>query len=267
MLLRYFIWGGTKQLCDSVKNINKKVIISPVTEWCKSEEDRNKYIDDINLLHKNLNNHEIAIKGSAFGFDTSLIKNVMNNTLDNQNNKNIWGFDAEESWTKNEYHKMMDDLIMNNKNQFYIRKCYQAYLKGEWEKLIEDIDLYGDKYFIRLVRGAYHQAEMKIDDKNRKVFSDKRYTDEQFRDMMWYLISECNNNVVIATHNLEDIEWLKKNIDINNDRIKIGQLMGLGLDLYDPQVIKYIPYGNLIDALPYLSRRLIENRSIMRYIL
>ncbi|KAF9529860.1 FAD-linked oxidoreductase-like protein [Crepidotus variabilis] len=57
------------------------------------------------------------------------------------------------------------------------------------------------------------------------------------------------------------------------DRIAIGQLYGMSDDLSDwivsrtisssPLVIKYMPYGALADVMPYLSRRAVENKSVL----
>ncbi|TFK28355.1 FAD-linked oxidoreductase [Coprinopsis marcescibilis] len=57
------------------------------------------------------------------------------------------------------------------------------------------------------------------------------------------------------------------------ERVAIGQLYGMCDDLTEslvrrtvsdaPLVIKYIPYGNLTEVLPYLSRRAIENKSVL----
>ncbi|KAF9556320.1 FAD-linked oxidoreductase [Agrocybe pediades] len=57
------------------------------------------------------------------------------------------------------------------------------------------------------------------------------------------------------------------------ERVAIGQLYGMCDDLTDwvvgkiksstPFVIKYVPYGALADVMPYLSRRAIENKSVL----
>ncbi|KAH9487282.1 Proline dehydrogenase 1, mitochondrial [Psilocybe cubensis] len=57
------------------------------------------------------------------------------------------------------------------------------------------------------------------------------------------------------------------------ERVAIGQLYGMSDDLTDwvvnrissstPFVIKYVPYGALADVMPYLSRRAIENKSVL----
>ncbi|KAF9529861.1 FAD-linked oxidoreductase-like protein [Crepidotus variabilis] len=57
------------------------------------------------------------------------------------------------------------------------------------------------------------------------------------------------------------------------DRLAIGQLYGMGDSLSNwiasrtvsntPLLLKYIPYGALADVMPYLSRRAIENKSIL----
>lgn len=256
MKLKYFIWGGVNNACKYINNKNKNIIVAPVTEWCKTDKDKSVYLNDLYLLNKNLNGVEIAIKPSSFDFNLSLIKPII------QEKKNIWSFDAEESWSKKKYHNITNLMI-----DYYglnIRKCYQAYLIDEKKKLMNDIDRFGSNYCIRLVRGAYHKLEIKKS--TGAVYNKKEYTDKQFRDMMHFLVQEVDNPIMIATHNKDDLLWLKNNINKNNfERIKIGQLMGIGSN--DKNVVKYLPYGNLKDAIPYLTRRLYENKSMITYII
>ncbi|KAF7315195.1 Proline dehydrogenase [Mycena indigotica] len=57
------------------------------------------------------------------------------------------------------------------------------------------------------------------------------------------------------------------------ERVTFGQLYGMCDDLTQylsqkidssaPMVIKYVPYGALVDVMPYLSRRAIENKSVL----
>lgn len=262
MNFKYFIWGNSqhvyKYCLNKYRTTGGKIIAAPVTEWCKTEKDKVKYIDDLIKLNTVLNGQEIAVKPSSFGFDHNRILPLIKD-----NNSNIFNFDAEESWTKDDYHSLMDKLISFDK--LYVRKCYQAYLIGEYDILLNDLKKYGDKYAIRLVRGAYHQLELK--EMSKAVFENKEDTDAQFRKMMYYLLFEVNNPVMIATHNKRDVQFIKQILYENKclNRIKIGQLMGMNDN--DNNIVEYVPYGNIIDAIPYLSRRLIENKSMLQYIL
>lgn len=57
------------------------------------------------------------------------------------------------------------------------------------------------------------------------------------------------------------------------ERLTIGQLYGMSDDLTNflvmkmrsvtPVILKYVPYGALSEVMPYLSRRAIENRSVL----
>ncbi|KAJ3725778.1 FAD-linked oxidoreductase-like protein [Lentinula raphanica] len=57
------------------------------------------------------------------------------------------------------------------------------------------------------------------------------------------------------------------------ERVTLGQLYGMSDELTDyivhrtrsnsPMVIKYVPYGSLLETMPYLSRRAIENKSVL----
>lgn len=259
MLLKYFIWGGPKQVQRWYSRYNGSIVAAPVTEWCKTETDRNKYLQDLFQLDKVLNNQEIAVKASGFDFNYKRILPLIIEST------NIWSFDAEESWTKGKYHTMMKHLIVDHGSK--VRKCYQGYLKNELSRLIHDTEEYGDQYCIRLVRGAYHELECKK--ATDAVFERKEETDYQFRQMMEYLVKEVNNPVMICTHNSNDIYWLLRymedQIAEKENRVQLGQLLGMGVDQSDT-IVKYVPYGTLQEALPYLMRRLYENKSMYQHI-
>lgn len=74
---------------------------------------------------------------------------------------------------------------------------------------------------------------------------------------------------MIATHNKRDVAFVKKMLEryerCCSNRVKIGQLMGMNDG--GEEIVEYVPYGDLKNAIPYLSRRLIENRSMLRYLL
>ena len=53
--------------------------------------------------------------------------------------------------------------------------------------------------------------------------------------------------------------------------VEFAQLMGMSDNLSntlakDQKVFKYIPFGNLYETLPYLTRRLYENYPMMQYL-
>ncbi|KAI0917811.1 hypothetical protein AcV5_003960 [Taiwanofungus camphoratus] len=68
----------------------------------------------------------------------------------------------------------------------------------------------------------------------------------------------------------DSVVWLD---EAATERVAVGQLYGMSDHLTDhlvrrtrcasPFVIKYIPYGNLAEVMPYLSRRAIENKSVL----
>ncbi|KAG6848555.1 hypothetical protein H0H93_015963 [Arthromyces matolae] len=98
--------------------------------------------------------------------------------------------------------------------------------------------------------------------------------------------------VLFGTHNWESCELILKELvktglavkgsaeddlvllpDDVTERVAIGQLYGMCDDLTNhlvnstasntPMIIKYVPYGALSEVMPYLSRRAIENKSVL----
>ena len=86
---------------------------------------------------------------------------------------------------------------------------------------------------------------------------------------------EDGDKLMCATHNRESVEMGLKLKELYNvkpkNTIEYSQLMGMADDLSDKlvnngeKVYKYVPFGNYRDMVPYFSRRLYENYSIIRY--
>jgi len=172
----------------------------------------------------------------------------------------------------------------NTDDTIWIYNTYQMYLKNSPEWLENDLEYArqnGFKYGVKLVRGAYDQSERAKAAKegypdpiqDTKELTDKSYNNNV--NKMIKLISESNNNgVAICTHNRESLInaaniMNKYNINNKNDRIYTAQLRGmcdnlsfvLGINGYNS--LKLLPYGSFDDVWPFLSRRLLENMSIL----
>jgi len=189
--------------------------------------------------------------------------------------------DAEESWIQD----AIDNLVIKmmgkyNANQALIFNTLQLYRKDRikhLEKLIEKAKL--KKFFIglKLVRGAYHEKEVKRAKEMNylcPVHKIKADTDKDYNKAL----KICINNIDIVsicagTHNEESSALLvklfsRKNISKNDKKIYFSQLLGMSDNIsyniasQGYNVAKYVPYGPVKDVLPYLIRRANENTSI-----
>tara|TARA_B100001758_G_C18206275_1_gene502553 strand:- start:314 stop:805 length:492 start_codon:yes stop_codon:yes gene_type:complete len=130
---------------------------------------------------------------------------------------------------------------------------------------------------IKLVRGAYHEKEVKraqVYNTICPVYKEKDKTDKDYNKAIKICIENINHVELCAgTHNEESILILiqlmkQHNIDNNNKKIYISQLLGMSDNIsYNAakenyNVAKYVPYGPVKDVLPYLIRRAQENTSI-----
>ena len=91
-----------------------------------------------------------------------------------------------------------------------------------------------------------------------------------------FLFKNCNENdrVILATHNHNSCDFAIKNENIlkNKDILSFAQLMGMGNNLSSKlsktnTVYKYIPFGNFYESIPYLLRRLYENKDSIKYLI
>ena len=232
-----------------------------------------------NLLEKINNNQHLNNKEKE---ENQKFKLRINNICKTANDNNTPIFiDAEESWIQNN----IDNIALNmmrkyNKNKAIIFNTLQLYRKDRIDYLKYMIkDAKNKKYIIgvKLVRGAYHEQEVKrakIKNLTCPVYKKKYDTDKNYNHAIKICIENINYiELCVGTHNEKSIEILiqlmkQHNIKNNNKKIYISQLLGMSDNIsYNAakenyNVAKYVPYGPVKDVLPYLIRRAEENTSI-----
>lgn len=129
-----------------------------------------------------------------------------------------------------------------------------------------------DVIFVRLVKGAYWDSEIKqaqiIADEGYPVFTRKASTDISFLACAQYLLSSATQGAIypqFASHNAQTIAAI---MDMaQGQRFEFQRLHGMGQELYDVMLAQckcdtiriYAPVGTHKELLPYLVRRLLEN--------
>lgn len=129
---------------------------------------------------------------------------------------------------------------------------------------------------VKLVRGAYMERERERAEElgyPSPIHIDKAATDEDYDASLAYCLRHLDEiSVVAATHNEASTQLLarlmhEKSLPNNHPHIYFSQLYGMGDNLSyvlaknGYNVSKYVPYGPVSDAVPYLIRRAEENTS------
>jgi len=257
---------NTTSLNNKINYLSKQNILSIVDyvkEFSNNPKDITRSISEYISISKLDSTKYIAIKLSTFNFEYSKICPLL--TLMINNNKKIL-IDAEDCENQDKINDLTDALIYKlNSTDINIFKTYQLYRKDGLNQLKEDIGKFDNKLGIKIVRGAYYNQDFKTG----KLFTNKQDTDDSFNKAMDIVFSLPNESF-ICTHNKNDIDKIidnvkqKKNIHhaslygfINKDTDRI---IKNGIKTF-----KYLPYGNMDDALPYLTRRIYENPKILFY--
>jgi proline dehydrogenase len=186
--------------------------------------------------------------------------------------------DAEETWINpaiNEAAEMM--MAKFNKEKFVVYTTIQFYTTDSVAYLKRLIDTAPYKVALKLVRGAYHEQENERAAKMgyvSPIVPNKEAADASYNEGLRLCIDNLGKvSFCAATHNVGSTELLMKmmderNIDPNSDIISFSQLYGMrdnltfGLAGKGYNVSKYIPYGPVKEAMPYLIRRAEENSGI-----
>jgi proline dehydrogenase len=263
-LFNYFTAGeNIISLQHKITDMNKQKLL-PIADYIKEfvqdDKEINNIISEYNQLGQVSNLEYIAIKLSSFKFDENKIDFVIKNLV--KNNKRIL-IDAEDVKNQDNIEKITDKMIFKyNLEKPIIYKTYQMYRKDSLNKISNDIKKFPNNG-LKIVRGAYHNS-----DKNTgKLFIKKKDTDYAYSEAM-KIIFENNYSAFICTHNKENINYMLDNYNLNKNiyhaslygfiNTETEKLIKKGIPTY-----KYLPYGNINDALPYLTRRVYENPRVL----
>tara|TARA_B100001758_G_C18414898_1_gene618793 strand:- start:3816 stop:4976 length:1161 start_codon:yes stop_codon:yes gene_type:complete len=189
--------------------------------------------------------------------------------------------DAEESWIQDAIDEIAVRMMKKfNKKEAWIFNTLQLYRHDkltEIEILVKKAKREGFFLGIKLVRGAYHEKEIKRALQKGyvcPVYLLKEETDKDYNKALTLCIKNLDIiSLCAGTHNEESskllTELLKKyHIERDDKRVYFSQLLGMSDNIsYNAakegfNVAKYVPYGPVKDVLPYLIRRAEENTSI-----
>ncbi|MFP4288230.1 MAG: proline dehydrogenase family protein [Bacteroidota bacterium] len=189
--------------------------------------------------------------------------------------------DAEETWIQGAIDEMTEKLMqMYNKNNAIVYNTLQMYRTDRLFYLKEQTQkakMNGYKPAFKLVRGAYMEKERIRAQKHNyasPVHPNKNDTDSAFDNAMIFCLENADQiSVCIGTHNETSCEKaIKKmnelHIPSDSPGIFFSQLTGMSdhisynLAYHGYNVAKYLPYGPLKLAIPYLIRRAQENTSV-----
>lgn len=204
-------------------------------------------------------------------------------------------FDAEQTWVQ----PAIDNLILNLQESFndtsktdfpIIFQTYQCYLKGALQRIEDDVKRSQRMRYhfgAKLVRGAYMHSErqramdLQITSPIHDTIEDTHASYDGALELLLSLPHPTTKNIcskveiMIATHNRKSVEkviqlMIEKHIGKKNGRVHFAQLLGMSDNLSFPlgkegySVFKYVPYGKVEEAIPYLLRRVAENRDVLK---
>lgn len=191
--------------------------------------------------------------------------------------------DAEQDDYHDKMNSIVNDMLKeHNNDKCVVYKTYQMYRKDSLENLCNDIINSTQKnnwLGIKLVRGAYMTTDVNKD----VLFTSKHKTDKSYNYAIEMIIKHMKYNdnpklkVIFATHNKTSVEIaineLQDLCQEKKQHVYFATLLGMGNHLSTItseegyNTMKYVPFGPLIQTLPYLFRRLHENLEISKHII
>ena len=189
--------------------------------------------------------------------------------------------DAEESWIQPAVNELLIPLLRKyNKKRVVLAVTIQLYLKDNdlhYKELLADAATHQYRLGVKLVRGAYLEKERERAHSlaiEAPVCATKAQTDSQFRKALEMGLEACHTHLcIVATHNEADVAccltYCQENqIPVTQANLWFSQLYGMrdfisfSLAAKGANVFKYVPFGPVAQAVPYLIRRALENSSM-----
>ena len=190
--------------------------------------------------------------------------------------------DGEDSWIQNGIDMLATEMMGKfNAEKPIIYNTIQLYRHDRLEflkKSHEKARLDGYILAVKLVRGAYLEKERnRAEEMNypSPIQPTKEATDRDFDAAIEYCLKNVEEiSFVAGTHNDKSTELMvrkmeERGIAHNHKHVYFSQLYGMSDNLSyvlaknNYNVSKYVPYGPVKDAVPYLIRRAQENSSVM----
>lgn len=188
--------------------------------------------------------------------------------------------DAEESWIQDAIDRLATDMMERfNREGPIIFNTVQLYRTDRLQYLKEarrQAKLDGYIYAVKLVRGAYMEKERERAAEMgypSPIHESKEATDADYDGAVEYCLKHIDEVAFVAgTHNEASTQLLaekmhQRGIKAGHEHVYFSQLYGMGDNLSyvlaknGYNVSKYVPYGPVADAVPYLIRRAQENTS------
>lgn len=158
----------------------------------------------------------------------------------------------------------------------------QAYLRcagQDLDRLLRWSERRGTPFWIRLVKGAYHDHERVVAAQQGwpvPVFTDKAATDANYEALSdWLLDRHTVLRPAFASHNVRSIAHILAGVEkrrLPQRAIEFQMLYGMAEPLKatladrGERVRVYAPYGRLLPGMAYLVRRLLENTSNQSFV-
>lgn len=193
--------------------------------------------------------------------------------------------DAEQACYQKAIHFFVQILYkLYNQSRPVFYGTYQMYLKSSYKILEQDIKLSKSHNFYlgaKIVRGAYMDSEresakkLNIDD---PINESLEKTHESYNNAIRLLLKDVKKysktSIMIATHNEESIllaSQIMKSLNIKpwSRNVYFAQLYGLcdhitlSLSQKGFNSCKYVPFGPVKSVIPYLIRRMMENKDVI----
>jgi proline dehydrogenase len=189
--------------------------------------------------------------------------------------------DAEESWIQDAIDRLATEMMEKfNLERPIIYNTFQLYRTDRLQFLKDSRrQAKNDGYILgaKLVRGAYMEKERERAaemDYPSPIHNDKAAVDRDYDLAVDYCLDHLDDiSFVAGTHNETSTELLaQKLIDRglphDHPHVNFSQLMGMSDNLSyvlaknGYNVSKYVPYGPIKEAIPYLTRRAEENSAV-----
>lgn len=189
--------------------------------------------------------------------------------------------DAEDSWIQDGIDRMANAMMAKyNKEKVIVYNTIQMYRHDRLDflkKSHQQSKVGNYKIGMKIVRGAYMEKEReRATEKNYldPINIDKAATDKCYDDAVKYCLENVNDiSFCAGTHNENSSSKLAQLIDDSDiakddKRIYFAQLLGMSDHISfniahnGYNVAKYVPYGPIMEVMPYLMRRAEENTSV-----